>query len=358
MIFVGSVLLVLIFTKFNPNMFFTDDNAMQWEVVTKEVFDNLFSDGYIAYRNIYQYKGIDIFSSGYYGQTNIFMFVSYLISRFVTGGKLHIVSVYIPMLYGLGNIFMTRLLLDCLNIRKSIVCAMIAMYSCVTIFFSYSFYYFTFNNYFFIPFFLWIFIKTRDSRLKWFTPGLILSLGLYLGHAQYAFYYVIIYAVTAISLTVMRKDIKEFFIASANAAVYLALSGIYLLCFLNASGDRNIIFDKSEFLADPMEIQYFIIPVNFWALMNEKLPFSAFEGMRTYVNCGFIGILFFILFFPVWKGATDALFGKIVKNGDNLFAAQKREQILIRKMLLSIIGAALTYFDCRLFLKGTTSILT
>lgn len=356
-IFVGSVLLVLIFTKFNLNIFFADDNAMQWEIVTKEIFDNLFSDGYIAYRNIYQYKGLDIFSSGYYGQTNIFMFVSYLISRFVTVGKLHILAIYIPMLYGLGNIFMTRLLLDCLNIRKSIVCAMIAMYSCVTIFFSYSFYYFTFNNYFFIPFFLWIFIKTRESRLKWFAPGLILSFGLYLGHAQYAFYYVIIYAVVVITLSIIHKNIKEIYVAAANGAVYLAVSGIYLLCLLNASSDRSMIFDKEDFFGAPLKVEFFLIPVDFSALMSKNHPIFGFEGLRRYVNCGFIGILFFLLFLPTWKRAVVFLFRKINANKDDLFVSQHNDQVLIKKMLLSVIVSALMFCCCYLLLKDMTLIL-
>ena len=78
-----SIMIFAILLAKNKDAFYADDNIMQWGPVTRRAFDEIFSGKGIPYVNFYQYKGIDIFSSGYYGLINPFMYISYILSRFL-----------------------------------------------------------------------------------------------------------------------------------------------------------------------------------------------------------------------------------------------------------------------------------
>ena len=76
-----SVGLLVIQTGFNPNCMYANDNAVQWGPIIECAYRYFFSTGKIAYWNFYDYKGIDIFSQGYYSIDNPFMLLAYIIAR-------------------------------------------------------------------------------------------------------------------------------------------------------------------------------------------------------------------------------------------------------------------------------------
>ena len=93
-IFFYSIVVFCILLAKNVDSFYSDDNAMQWGPVARPAFDRLFETGRIPYWDFYQYKGIDIFSSGYYGLTNPFMYISYFISRFIFSYSVDMLTIY------------------------------------------------------------------------------------------------------------------------------------------------------------------------------------------------------------------------------------------------------------------------
>ena len=62
-----SILFFTVILSKNRSSLYVDDNILQWGPVINKAFDNIFSGKGIPYWNFYQYKGINIFSSGYYG---------------------------------------------------------------------------------------------------------------------------------------------------------------------------------------------------------------------------------------------------------------------------------------------------
>ena len=189
-----SILFFTVILSKNRSSLYVDDNILQWGPVINKAFDNIFSGKGIPYWNFYQYKGINIFSSGYYGLLNPFMYVSYAISHYLLNGFLETLIVYEIIMYMLGNLMMYKIL-KLLNLKRSTIIIAILTYSTSIIFFLHSFYYFTFNNYFFMPFLMWTFIQTNSKRTRYFIPGIVLAFSLLMGHVQFSCYYVMVYCI-------------------------------------------------------------------------------------------------------------------------------------------------------------------
>ena len=145
--------------------------------VIRAGFDQIFSGKGIPYWNFYQYKGLDIFSSGYYGFLNPFMYISYAISRFLFGFRIETLVIYEWLMYWLGLLCM-YVLLSNLKLQHDTVWISLFAYSVPTIFFSHAYYYFTFNNFFFVPFLVWILFRTRGRRHMFVVPGIMLAFSL------------------------------------------------------------------------------------------------------------------------------------------------------------------------------------
>ena len=144
-----SVVLWSLLNHSNINSLMADDNLHQWEPIIEVVFGKIFSSGEIAQYDFFNHKGLDIFSSGYYGQLNPFMYFSYMVSRFLFSFDVKVLTVYMISKYSLGNI-MLYLVLSELKISAPVKAVSLAAYGSMLFFFSWGIYYFTFNNYFFM----------------------------------------------------------------------------------------------------------------------------------------------------------------------------------------------------------------
>ena len=208
-IFIFSILLMNVITMNNPNVFVADDNALQWEPIIKTSFDELFKTGHLPYIDFYQYKKMNLLDVGYYSLLNPFMLLSYIINKFLLLDSYKIIGVYIYLLFALGNCTM-YVLLRKLNIKVSNSLLSVLAYSSVSYFIDWGFYYFSFNNYFFIPLLLLIIVSFQDSKLQYIAPGITLAFSLLLGHVQYTCFYYIIFGIIYFYLAL--KNNSRYFI--------------------------------------------------------------------------------------------------------------------------------------------------
>lgn len=250
-----SVLVFACLLYGNKDAFYVDDNYMQWGPVIRRGFDQIFLGGGIPYWDFYQYKGLDIFSSGYYGFVNPFMYISYVLSRYVFGFGLETLVIYEWLMYWMGLLFMCSLLND-LFLRPGTVFVSVFAYSASVIFFSHSFYYFSFNSFYFVPFFAWTVFRIRNIKYARIIPGILLAFSLLLGHVQYTCFYITLYCIMEVMFAILQRDSKRLVNTVSNLAVFGILSGILLVLSLNVSADRNMILSgqPSAFLDGAVSI--------------------------------------------------------------------------------------------------------
>lgn len=266
LIIVFSLVTLSIITFGNPNVFLVDDNILQWEPIINKSFDNLFSEGYIPYIDFYQYKMFNVLDCGYYSLNNPIMLIAYILGRFIFESRLGSICIYIYIMFVLGNVVM-YLLLRRLNISKLNTCIAVLIYSSVSNFILYGFYYFTFNNYFFIPFLLLVILSFDKSKFSYFATGICLAFSLLLGHIQYTFYYYMVYGIVmfVIAFAYNRRYLMIMF---TNIVVGIILSAPQLVALVSISGNRSeVIGTANEFLKIPMlwdnMIIFFAIPLYF-----------------------------------------------------------------------------------------------
>lgn len=255
--FLFSLLMFLIILIGNPYVVYTDDNAMQWAPIIRPAFDSIFAGNGIPYWNFYQYKGFDIFSCGYYGLTNPFMYISYMISRFLFHYSVDILAIYEWLLYWLG-LFSMSLVLREMKLRRSTIIISLLAYSTPLIFFTYSFYYFEYNCYLMVPLLAWVMLKTHEKKAEWYAPGILLAFGLLLGHVQYACYFVMVYCIIMVVWAVAEKKGATLLRVGANLGIFLLLSACCLALSLRVSANREIILAKIEH----QEFYLFAIQIN------------------------------------------------------------------------------------------------
>lgn len=299
-----SILFFAVLISKKINCLYADDNIMQWGVVSDKAFDQIFSGQGLPYWNFYQYKGIDILSSGYYGLLNPFMYLAYMISRFVFSSVLDMLTVYMCLLYSLGNLMMYRLMRE-INLKTGVIAVSLLAYSTTMIFFSYAYYYFTFNNYFFIPFLIWIMLNTRSDRSRWFVPGIILAFLFLLGHAQYSCYYIIVYVIIQVVFSVQEKKWKSLLPIASNMTVFAGLSFCLLILSVSVSKDRSLIFEgqTTDFLNSDIPVLNNFIPLNIFIFTNSDQ--DLFYLFNDNVGLGVFSWLNIIFLVPLLKSVTD-----------------------------------------------------
>lgn len=160
-------------------------------------------------------------------------------------------------------IIMCRVMKELSLHLATIIISLIA-YSTSILFFSYAFYYFTFNNFFFMPLFLWIMMRTRNYKSRWFVPGIIMAFSLLMGHVQYSCYYVIAYCIIQVVFAVQDKDWKTILPIFTTIALFAGLSSVFsVIAFANIvyitySGMHpyinNKIFDYQHYRKTEQEI--------------------------------------------------------------------------------------------------------
>lgn len=285
-----SILFFAVILSKNRSSLYVDDNILQWGPVINKAFDNIFSGKGIPYWNFYQYKGINIFSSGYYGLLNPFMYVSYAISHYLLNGFLETLIVYEIIMYMLGNLMMYKILRT-LNLKRSSIIIAMLTYSTSVIFFLFSFYYFTFNNYFFMPFLMWTFIQTNSKRTRYFIPGIVLAFSLLMGHVQFSCYYVMVYCIFQVVASVQKKKLKELVPLMTNLMIFIGLSSGIIIGSMKVSGDRSLIlsgYGNNDFFSQGISISSVFRPI-YIVLFNNKIV------MRDYYM-NYIGLGFFAWF--------------------------------------------------------------
>ncbi|RII36120.1 hypothetical protein D2A34_01735 [Clostridium chromiireducens] len=251
LIIILSIVILSIITFANPNVFLVDDNILQWEPIINKSFENLFSKGYIPFIDFYQYKMFNILDPGYYSLNNPIMLISYVLRRFIFSSHIGSISIYIYIMFMLGNSVM-YLLLRRLNISKINTCIAVLVYSSVSHFIHYGFYYFTFNNYFFIPFLILVISSFNKNKLSYFATGICLAFSLLLGHIQYTFYYYMVYAIIMIFMA-FTYNRRYIIIMLTNVIVGIILSSPQLLALVLISGNRSdVIQTTSDFLKIPI----------------------------------------------------------------------------------------------------------
>lgn len=279
-----SILFFAIILSKNRSSLYVDDNILQWGPVINKAFDNIFSGKGIPYWNFYQYKGINIFSSGYYGLLNPFMYVSYAISHYLLNGFLETLIVYEIIMYMLGNLMMYKILRT-LNLKRSTIIIAMLTYSTSIIFFLFSFYYFTFNNYFFMPFLMWTFIQTNSKRTRYFIPGIVLAFSLLMGHVQFSCYYVIVYCIFQVVASVQKEKLKELVPLMTNLMIFIGLSSGIIIGSMKVSGDRSLILSGNEgFFALSVAISNIFKPICIVLFNNKTISYGNY---MNYIGLGF-----------------------------------------------------------------------
>lgn len=279
-----SILFFAVILSKNRSSLYVDDNILQWGPVINKAFDNIFSGKGIPYWNFYQYKGINIFSSGYYGLLNPFMYVSYAISHYLLNGFLETLIVYEIIMYMLGNLMMYKIL-KLLNLKRSTIIIAMLTYSTSVIFFLFSFYYFTFNNYFFMPFLMWTFIQTNSKRIRYFIPGIVLAFSLLMGHVQFSCYYVMVYCIFQVVASVQKKKLKEIVPFMTNLMIFIGLSSGIIIGSMKVSGDRSLILSGNEgFFALNVAISNIFKPICIVLFNNKTISYGNY---MNYIGLGF-----------------------------------------------------------------------
>lgn len=279
-----SILFFTVILSKNRSSLYVDDNILQWGPVINKAFDNIFSGKGIPYWNFYQYKGINIFSSGYYGLLNPFMYVSYAISHYLLNGFLETLIVYEIIMYMLGNLMMYKILRT-LNLKRSTIIIAMLTYSTSVIFFLFSFYYFTFNNYFFMPFLMWTFIQTNSKRTRYFIPGIVLAFSLLMGHVQFSCYYVMVYCIFQVVASVQKKKLKELVPLMTNLMIFIGLSSGIIIGSMKVSGDRSLILSGNEgFFALSVAISNIFKPICIVLFNNKTI---SYDNYMNYIGLGF-----------------------------------------------------------------------
>ncbi len=338
----------------NKDAFYVDDNIMQWGPVIQKAFDQIFSGEGIPYHNFYQYKGIDIFSSGYYGLYSPFMYISYIISRFLTKGSLTVLTVHIIIMYFLGNIFMYLLLREFSSEKPAIVLSLFA-YSVSVLFFEFAFYYFTFNNYFFLPFLLFIIVRTKGKRSEWFVPGITLAFGMLLGHVQYCCYYVMVYCILNVVFAVRERKPSYILKIFVTIAIFLLLSCMSLILSAQSSADRDkVIGGNQDFYSYWLNIADIFAP--FYMIFPMDTPQSLYPyDFIDFIGIGAVGIFAFMILIPEVIKFTDIFIQKVKPVANKLYSGKEKKYVLrTNHVLISLFLLLMIfkfYFDFMKFNK-------
>ena len=301
----------------NPDAFYVDDNIMQWGPVIRQGFDQIFAGEGIPYWNFYQYKGLDIFSSGYYGFLNPFMYLSYILSRFVFSYQLETLTIYEWLMYWLGLLLMHRILRKDMQFRNDTVLLSLLTYSVSTIFFSHAFYYFTFNNYFFMPLLIWMTLHTSNHRTKWAVPGVLLAFSLLLGHVQYTCYYIMVYCILQVVFAVQQKKWQILLPVVSNISIFAILSSALLFLSLMIAQNRDdVVINETginDFLSEPISIFSVMRPVNLLFLLKQLYDRRT---MEQYIG---LGIIPYLILLPNLKWLCNRLYPFITAEDAKIF---------------------------------------
>lgn len=241
-IFMFSFFLSLLWGNFSIEAFLIDDNRTQWFPVLERAYSEFFASGKMPVYDFFQLKGFSIAEQGYYSIMNPLMMLSYVIAHFT---PLHFstITIYVALMFSAGNVVFFRLC-DVLHCKFSECLLLTVAYSSISIYFSFSYWYYVFNNYLLIPLLLLVFLRSRNHVTEYFGCGLILAFEILLGNVQYTCYHYMVYGLFCLTYILLKQTryIKIFFTNVICAGI---LSAPFLLLLLRASTS----FGNGEFLS-------------------------------------------------------------------------------------------------------------
>lgn len=239
----AAAFLMLLWTGFDPEAFLYDDNRLQWFPVIERAYEQLLETGELPGFTFYLAKGLNVADPGYYGVTNPFMLLSFLISRAISG-RFSTVTVYIAMMTGLGCAVMYALCKRLTGSGKISLMSVAALLCCGS-FLAYGHWYYIFNNLFFIPLLLYAFITSTGKKREFFICGVILAAEIYCGNVQYTCYHYMVFCIMCLIAAVRYKK-RSIISMLTNIAVGIGLSLPVFIMLLRASSgvDNEQFLDK------------------------------------------------------------------------------------------------------------------
>ena len=353
-IFALSILFFVIFNYSNINSPMVDDNVFQWEPIIEKCFADIFDGRGIPYYNFYEYRGLDIFSTGYYGQLNPFMYIAYLISRFIFSFDIKVLVVYIIMMYSLGNVMMYKMLSE-MKISPSVKAIMQLSYATSFFFFLYEFYYFSFNNFFFVPFFILMLYKTHDTKYEWFVPPVLLAASMLLGHIQYSSYYVILFCVIQAVFAVQKKSIRPLLIMFTGIMAFGLLNSSYMISMMGSSTNR----EKSGLL----RIEFFSESIKQSAilkLINIVITPDQVSDRYNYQKNVCLGILPLLCYSILISKRIPEFADKLYERFCNYRFNKKddKNEESLKKTILTIYDVSIIFFGIFIFFFGDKDLFT
>lgn len=243
----AAAFLMLLWTGFDPEAFLYDDNRLQWFPVIERAYEQLLETGELPGFTFYLAKGLNVADPGYYGVTNPFMLLSFLISRAISG-RFSTVTVYIAMMTGLGCAVMYALCKRLTGSGKISLLSVAALLCCGS-FFAYGHWYYIFNNLFFIPLLLYAFITSAGKKREFFICGVILAAEIYCGNVQYTCYHYIVFCIICLIAAVHFKK-RSIISMLTNIAVGIGLSLPIFVMLLRASSGVG----GNQFLDEPISL--------------------------------------------------------------------------------------------------------
>lgn len=229
-----SALMTACWCGFRHDGFLADDNRTQWYMVMQPAYEQFFSGDGMPVYDFYQMKGMKISEPGYYGTTNPMMTASFAAVRF-----LHIpfsgITVYIFTAFALGNMFMYAV---CRELKCGAGLSLLAAlsYSSCGAFCAFFYWYYIFNNYFMIPLIVLLVLKSADTALEFFVPGLALAFDLLLGNVQYTCFHYMIYCIICVITGALKRK-RSFAAMASNIAVGIGLSAPFFILLISASSE-------------------------------------------------------------------------------------------------------------------------
>lgn len=325
LVILASVLYVALLAGGDPEVFLTDDNRTQWYPVMERAYEDFWTTGKIYCYDFYQMKGMPVAGQGYYGVMNPFILLSCTAAKLLPGG-MDAITCYIGMMVVLGNLFFY---LTCrrLGCKEPLAHLMTLTYSTMGCFWAFFYWYYVFNNYFLVPFLVYVFLCcTQKGWLSYCACGIVLAMDLWMGNVQYTFYHYLLFGILCLAMMAL-KNMRYFKILTANAAVGVALSLPMFFLLLQTSGG----FQKQEdFMKYPL--LYFsllihsVIPQGILRQHGKGVSFLDSFVMNRDDNLvcymGAVAILLFAVLF--W---TVVRFGKWVKKLGRETGAGPRAQL-------------------------------
>lgn len=246
-----SIIVMFLNMGFNTHLFLVDDNLNQFYPVIKKSFDQFFKTGIFPVYDFFQQKGMIIADQGYYGQTNIVLFIAYLMEKFLHFSDC--INLYAVICVIIGNVGLLCLFKK-ININFSMALITIGMLTTSSGFLNFGYWYYIFNNYAVIPYMLLgiCYIINGNSYVSYFLTGIILAFSCTLGNLQYTFYHYMTFCIILIIYIFVSGKFKKLKQFMSNLGISVFLSSPILLMALKASSRREL---ENEFFSLPVSIR-------------------------------------------------------------------------------------------------------